>query len=110
MSIPHATTGEVIDASPLGSQLASQHTHAVFKSEHLEVIRLVLQTGKTFPPHKVAGEVTIHCIEGKIEVSTDATTAVVLHPHQLLMLAAGQVHGVVALEPSSALVTIALRK
>ena len=39
---------------------------ALFKTEELEVIRLVLAAGKSLPPHKVPGEITIQCLEGRI--------------------------------------------
>lgn len=110
MSIQHADAGEVVDTAPFGAALAGKQTYAVFKSEDLEVIRLVLQTGKSFPSHKVAGEVTVQCIEGKLEVATGAATSITLHSHQLVLLCAGQAHSLLAHEPSSALVTIALRK
>ena len=48
-------------------------------------------------------------IEGRLEISTPAGKAV-LAPGQLMLLSGGEVHGVVALADSSALVTVALRK
>jgi quercetin dioxygenase-like cupin family protein len=109
MAISHAVSGEPIDIQPLGAQLASTKTSALFKSEDLEVIRLVLLAGKSFPPHKVAGEITIQCIEGRIDVTAEGRSHV-LAAGQLLFLAAGVVHDVAALENASALVTIALKK
>lgn len=87
----------------------SEKTVALFKSSELEVMRLVLGTGKSFPPHKVAGEITIQCIEGRLDVTIDGASHV-LEAGQLLFLAGGVVHGVTALLDSSALVTIALRR
>lgn len=72
MAIPHATPGDVIDVRPLGAALAATRTHALFKSGDLEVIRIVLRAGDEMPPHVVAGEITVQCIEGRI-----AFTAVV---------------------------------
>ena len=42
----------------------------VSKTEEMELIRLVLAAGKVLPNHKVAGPITVHCIEGKIEFTT----------------------------------------
>jgi hypothetical protein len=64
MAIPHALPGQAIDVAPLGTRLSSEQTIALFKSADLEVIRLVLPAGKSLPPHKVAGEITIQCVEG----------------------------------------------
>jgi len=81
----------------------------LFKSNDLEVMRLVLQAGSALPPHKVPGEITIHCLEGAMTVTVEGT-AHVLRAGQLLYLLGNEVHGVLAIEDTSALVTIALVK
>lgn len=107
MAIPHALPAQPIDIRPLGTRLAGERTIALFKSAHLEVLRLVLLRGKSFPPHKVAGDITIHCIEGRIDVTLEDGSHV-LGAGELLYLPGGALHGVAALEDASALVTIAL--
>ena len=107
MAIRHALSGEAIDISPLGARLAGERTIALFKSQHLEVMRLVLPRGKSVPPHKVAGEITVQCVEGAIDVTAEGSSHV-LRAGEMLFLAANVLHGVVALEDSSALVTVAL--
>jgi quercetin dioxygenase-like cupin family protein len=109
MAIPHASPGQAVDVQPFGARLESERTVALFKSEDLEVMRLVLRTGKSLPPHKVPGEITIHCIEGAMDVTADGESHVV-RAGQLLYLPGAVLHGVTALEDSSALVTVALRK
>jgi quercetin dioxygenase-like cupin family protein len=109
MAIPHARSGQPIDVQPLGTRLSSEKTVALFKADGLEVMRLVLLAGKSVPPHKVPGEITIQCIEGRIDVTVEGQSHV-LPAGQLLFLAGDVLHGVVGLEDSSALVTIDLRK
>jgi len=109
MAIQHAHPGQPVDVQPLGPRLALERTVALFKSEDLEVMRLVLLAGKSLPPHQVAGEITVQCIEGSIEVSAESRPHV-LRAGQLLYLRGGVKHSVTALEDSSALVTVALRK
>lgn len=109
MAIPHARSGEAVDVRPLGAKLRNTRTTALFKTDDLEVMRLVLAAGKSLPPHQVAGEITIHCIEGTIDV-THGGEAVRLEPGHLVYLARNVVHGVVAVEDATALVTVALRK
>lgn len=109
MAIRHALPAQVVDVSPFGERLAQQRTTALFKSDDLEVMRLVLRAGKSLPPHRVAGEITIHCIEGRLQVSAEGTESV-LRAGQLLYLLGNVVHGVIALEDTSALVTVALVK
>lgn len=109
MAITHASAGQSIDVRPLGARLADTKTVALFKARDLEVIRLVLRAGKSLPPHQVAGEITIQCIEGVLDVSADGRSHV-LRAGQLLFLSGGMPHGVAAIEDASALVTIALDK
>ena len=109
MAIPHATPGQAVDVQPLGPRLATEKTAALFKSQDLEVMRLVLPAGKVVPPHKVPGEITVHCIEGAIDVTVDGQSRVLRAGH-LLYLPGNVVHGVTALEDASALVTIVVRK
>lgn len=108
MALPHHKPGERIDVQPLGADLSQHRTHALFKSSHLEVMRLVLKQGASLPTHKVPGEMTLQCIEGKMDVTTQSGSHV-LAAGQMLYLLGGVEHGVVALEDASALVTIALR-
>ena len=109
MAIPHARSGQVIDVRPHGPSFTDERTIALFKTEDLEVIRLVLPAGKGMPPHKVAGEITIQCIEGRIDVAVDGASNH-LAAGQLIYLARNVPHGVAALEDASVLVTIALRR
>lgn len=106
MALPHASPGQPLDVRPLGGRLSTERTSALFKSADLEVMRLVLVRGKSLPPHQVLGEITIHCLEGSLEVELDDKT-VRLEPGELLFLTGGATHGVKALSDASALVTVA---
>lgn len=108
MAIAHALPGQAVDVQPLGSSLATEKTTALFKSRDLEVMRLVLLAGKSLPPHKVPGEITVHCVEGALDVKA-AGKSHVLRAGQLLYLPGDVLHSVTALEDASALVTVALK-
>jgi len=88
--------------------LASARTTALFKAADIEVMRLILLAGSAVPPHKVAGDITIQCIEGKIEVIADGSSRI-LQSGQLMFLSGGVVHSLAGIEDASVLVTIALR-
>ena len=107
MALQHAVSGELIDVRPLGLDLSSNTTRALYKSAHLELFRMVLATGKSFPTHKVAGEITVQCLEGSIEFKVESSSQV-MRQGDLLCLAGGQNHAITALEPASVLVTILL--
>ena len=109
MAISHLAAGQTLSVLPFGSALANVRTTALFKSEQLEVIQLVLAAGKSFPPHKVAGEITIQCLEGSFEVTIEGAVQT-LKASQLMYLSGGVQHGLTALEDASALVTIVLRR
>lgn len=108
MALQHVQSGEPADVRPFGADLSQQVTHALFKSTDLEVFRLVLMQGKGMPLHKVAGEITVQCLEGLIDVTVNGESHV-LQPGQLLFLAGNVVHDVVAKKDSSALITIVLK-
>ena len=108
MAIHHASSGELIDIRPLNDKLESTPTTALFKSSHLEVSRTVLRAGKDVPPHDVMGEMTVQCLEGRVElVTADATQS--MRAGDLICLAGGETHSLKAVEDSSVLITMLLR-
>ncbi len=108
MALPHATSGEVISLPPLGSALPQARTITLVKSDTLELLRVVVPAGKEIPPHQVAGDITIHCLEGVLEVDLDNETRTV-RAGELLYLQGNQSHALRGIENSTALVTILLR-
>ncbi|MHB1199198.1 MAG: cupin domain-containing protein [Polaromonas sp.] len=109
MAIPHATPGDVIDVRPLGAALATTRTHALFKSGDLELIRVVLRAGSEMPPHVVAGEITVQCIEGRIAFTCDAGVRE-LTAGELIHVSGDELHALRGIEDSSLLLTIALKQ
>jgi quercetin dioxygenase-like cupin family protein len=109
MSIPHAQSGQAISVAPFADVLTQQRTVALFKSEQLEVMRLVLLAGKSMPPHKIAGELTIQCLEGRLDVQVHGESTL-LQPGELMFLLGAVPHSVTALEDASALVTLVVSK
>lgn len=107
MAIHHAEPGDVIDIRPLGSHLAQAVTTTLAKTEQMEIIRLILPAGKKIPSHRVAGPITVHCLEGRVEFQAFGKWQT-LEPGQLLFLTGGELHAVRSIEHSSVLVTIHL--
>ena len=107
MALEHARPGQVIDIAPLGAALRESQTHAILKTDALELMRIVLRAGEVLPPHQVAGEVTLLCVEGLAEV-TLAGVLRQLHPGQLVLLPAQVRHAVRALADTSLLLTLQL--
>ncbi len=107
MAIPHAKPGEIIDVRPLGAGLANAQTQALIKTDTLEVIRIVMAKGKTLPPHVVVGEITVQCLEGRVEFYIDEAKHE-LTAGSMLYLQGSSTHRLLALVDSSILVTILL--
>ena len=108
MAIPHAKSGEVIDVRPLGAALTKTITHTIVKTDQLEVIRIVLPAGNELPTHQVPGEITVQCVEGRVNF-TIGQTARELTAGAILYVEGGSEHSLRASEDSSLLVTILLK-
>lgn len=104
MSMIQPEIGEVIDIRSSGPVAAGGPSRLLAKTATLEVRRLILSKGQEIPTHHAAGEITVHCLEGRIAFTAGGTTRN-LGAGQMLVLAAGEPHSVVGLEDSSVLVT-----
>ena len=107
MALQHAVSGEKIALQRGDDDIAHFTSVALVKTEHMELIRLVLPTERPIPEHKVEGEVTLQCLEGEIAVDAHGRT-VVLQPNEMLYLAGGEPHAIRANTDAVALMTILL--
>ena len=107
MALQHAASGEVIRLKTSDADIAHFTSVALAKTEHMELIRLVLPKEREMPVHKVDGEVTLLCLEGEIMCDAHGTSTV-LRPGEMLYLLGGVPHGVRANEDAVALMTILL--
>ena len=78
------------------------------KTKTLEIIRLVIPSGKDIPEHKAHGEITVQCLEGRVAFTAGGTTRD-LEAGQLLYLADAELHALHGIEDASVIVTILLR-
>ena len=109
MATNHAAPGEAIDVGPLGNALASTKTGTLFKTEDMEVIRLVLPAGKKIAEHRAPGQLTVQCIEGRVQF-TAMDKMVELTTGTMLYLPTAEPHALNAVEDSSLLLFISLGK
>ena len=107
MAQTHANSGDVVDLRPLAQRLAGAKTSAILKSEQLELVRLVLPAGRGLKEHRAPGEITVQCLEGRIEFTSPAGLRV-LKSGDLIHLRANEPHALQATVDSSALVTLCL--
>ena len=107
MALKHAASGDLISVRPLGPELVHTSSRALFKSKHLEVLRMVLLAGEAVPTHEVTGELTVQCIEGSVEFTAAGTTHA-MREGDLVCLTACQGYSLKALQDASCLVSIVL--
>ncbi|SFC84812.1 Cupin domain protein [Bosea sp. CRIB-10] len=107
MALQHAKPGEVVDLRPFGTNLKFAKTAAIIKSKHFEAVRLVVLAGTKIPPHKVPGNIMLHCLEGCISLGL-RDRPVLLSAGEWVYLAGGEIHSLEGIEDSSLLLTILL--
>ena len=107
MALQHAVSGQKIALVRGDEELAHFTSVALAKTEHMELIRLVLLKERPMSEHKVDGEMTLQCLEGEIACDAQGRT-VILKPGEMLYLAGGVPHALRALDDAVALMTILL--
>lgn len=107
MAQPHAKPGQVVDLRPLGSQLRAARTTALVKEKHFEAIRLIIHEGTEIPPHAVAGNIILHCLEGQVILGLPSGDNI-LEEGDWIYLDGGELHSVKGIVDSSLLLTILL--
>ncbi len=105
MSTPETKLSELIDVRTAGTAPPSGGPSSLLATTGtLEVRRLTLARGREIPTHLARGEITVHCLEGRIAFTSGGTTRE-LGAGQMLILAAGEPHSLVGLEAATVLVT-----
>jgi quercetin dioxygenase-like cupin family protein len=107
MALLHAASGERIALQRGDDDIAHFTSVALAKTEHMELIRLVLPTERAMPEHRVEGEMTLLCLEGEIALDAHGRTTV-LQPSEMVYLAGGEPHAIRANKDAVALMTILL--
>ena len=105
MSLHHAASGEVIDIRPFGDKLPWAESIALIRTEEFEVMRLVLQHGKSIPEHHIPGDFSLQCLEGTVELQV-GNQQVVLEPGSLVFVEGNTPYALRALDHSSLLMTM----
>jgi quercetin dioxygenase-like cupin family protein len=109
MALPQAPLLDVIGVQPLGDALLDAFSTSLIKTEHLQLLHLVLPARQDVPEHHVDNECCIHCLEGQVDVVMAGGTRQ-LTAGQLVVLPAGQRHSLSARSDSAVLMTLMLRR
>ncbi len=105
MALHHAKPAEVVDLRPLGPGLKEAKSATIVKSAAFEAIRLIVPAGALIPRHEVPGSITLHCLEGRIELDLEGSS-LELGANEWVHLEGGAPHAVRGIEDSSVLLTI----
>lgn len=105
MNQGHIEPAEVINLNTLKGDMDRMASYALVKSSDMEVIRMVLPTGKEIDEHSVAGEISVQCLKGHVLFTVDGKTEE-LNRGDWLYLNRDQPHSLSALRDSVLLVTI----
>ncbi len=105
MAAPQAQPGEVLDIAVSAKRLTSAATSTLVKTEHLQVVRLVIAAGKQMDTHKAAGEITLSCVQGRVTFFVEGKPRE-LSAGQFLYLPAGVPHALRGEEDSVVLLTM----
>jgi quercetin dioxygenase-like cupin family protein len=101
---PRPKLSEVIDVRSAGAAASGGPSTMLAKTATLEIRRLTLSKGREIPTHHAPGEITVHCLEGRIAFAATGTTRE-LGAGQMILLAGGEPHSLVSLDDSTVLVT-----
>lgn len=103
MAIHHAAAGEVMKLRPASKPDAK--TAALVKTDTFEAIHLVVRAGDYIPGHKVAGTLSLYCIEGEVALDkTDGERR--LEAGDWVYLAPGAPHALRGITDASLVMTI----
>jgi quercetin dioxygenase-like cupin family protein len=104
VSVREHKLSAAIDVHADGAPDPAASPSMLAKTETLELRRLILPKGREIPTHHARGEITVHCLKGRIAFTANGETRDV-KAGQLIILAAGEPHSLVGLEDSIVLVT-----
>lgn len=100
-------TRELLDEPHRGTD--GHRQIAIARQAEVTLILFHFREGSAIPEHVVDGPVTIHVLDGKLDVATESEVHT-LSKDQLLFLAPGIVHDVTAHEESRMLLTVHLAR
>lgn len=104
MALKHAALLEVIDLVSPGLVEQAGNINLI-RTPHLQLVRLNMAAGQRMPVHHVPGEITLHCLSGKVDIEVPSRVCS-LRSGQVVVLGADEPHGLLAHEASVVLLTL----
>lgn len=104
MSSPDSSSVTVFEALPQDFPSEGRRVDTLLKTPTIEIKRLLLSKGTDIPTHQATGEITVHCVAGRVAFTASGETYE-LEPGRVLYLRPREPHSLVGLEDSVVLVT-----
>lgn len=105
MSVPHVTSGEVINLAERIDDIETQNSRALVKTDNFEAILLQVSKGNSVPEHAVTGPITVQCLRGEARFNVNGN-ARKLSPGSWLFIEPGVSYSVDADTDCSLLMTV----
>lgn len=105
MALHHVGPGEIARLMPPSKDLADARTYALAKTDRFEAIRLIVPAAAAISEHSVSGPITLHCLEGKVRLTTNSGS-LELEADDWIYLAASEPHSLQGVEDATMLLTI----
>jgi quercetin dioxygenase-like cupin family protein len=102
---PLAEPGEVIDLNRCTTTPDANQISVLVQSQNVKIVRLSVSAGSTIPTYEAAGEIILHCLEGRISVIARGEFQE-LSGGQLLYLALNEAFSIQAVEHAVVLATV----
>ncbi|MBN9424917.1 MAG: cupin domain-containing protein [Burkholderiales bacterium] len=105
MALKHAQPLDVIDLHATDEERGTSSSSSLLKTEHLQLMQLVLPAGHGLPEHRLPGEIMIQCLAGEASVTTPNASCRLV-AGQLTTLPGNELHSVHAHCDATLLVTL----
>lgn len=102
-----AVSARIVEVEPLGFRSSPELMATLIQTRKLKVIHLEVSQGMTVPQHEFPGEMIIHCLEGRVSL-TSSRGAYALCGGQLLGYVSDEPFSIQGVEDAALLIFIAL--
>ena len=105
MALSHAKSGQLIRLDPHAAHLSE----TLVRDDHMEVVQMVLESGKVLKEHAAAGAMIVQVLKGAVDFVAHGATQR-MTPGHLMFLRDSEPHAVHALEDTVLLLSIFLHR
>ena len=109
MTVPFTRPGEVIDLRPPETTRDAHHLSLLVKTQDVEIVQLQIPAGSSIPTYEAAGEIILHCLEGRISLAA-LETSCEMKCGELLYLTLNEAFSIQGIEDATVLATIIVSK